>query len=78
MHYIHINMRGCRSRDRMVVRFTTTYTINAFHHYCCEFESRNGKVYSIQHYVIEFDLRQVSVFLGVLWFSPPIKLTPTI
>jgi hypothetical protein len=35
----------------------------------------HGEVYSIQHYVIKFvsDLRQVSGFLWVLWFSPPIK-----
>jgi hypothetical protein len=24
--------RGHRGRDRMVVRFTTTYAINAYHH----------------------------------------------
>jgi len=37
----------------------------------------HGEVYSIQHYVIMFvsDLRQVSGFLRVLWFSPLIKLT---
>jgi len=37
-------------------------------------------VYLIQHYVIRFvsDLRQVSGFLCVLWFPPPIKLTATI
>jgi hypothetical protein len=40
----------------------------------------HGEVYLIQHYVIKFvsDLRQVSDFLRVLWFPPPIKLTPTI
>ena len=40
----------------------------------------HGKVYSIQHYVIKFvsDLRQVSGFLRVLRFPPPIKLTATI
>jgi len=27
------------SRDCMVVGFTTTYTISAHHHQCCEFES---------------------------------------
>jgi hypothetical protein len=34
----------------------------------------------VQHYVIEFvsDLRQVSGFLQVLWFPPPIKLTAMI
>ena len=37
-------------------------------------------VYSIQHYVIKFvsHLRQVSGFLRVLRFPPPIKLTTTI
>jgi hypothetical protein len=37
----------------------------------------HGEVYLIQHYVIKFisDLRQVSGFLRVLWFPPPIKLT---
>ena len=37
-----------------------------------------GDVYSIQHYVIKFvsDLRQVSGFLRVLRFPPPLKLTP--
>jgi hypothetical protein len=38
---------GCRSCDRMVVGFTTTYAISANHHYSCEFESRSGDVYSI-------------------------------
>ena len=37
----------------------------------------DGEVYLIQHYVIKFvsDLQQVSGFLWVLWFPPPIKLT---
>jgi hypothetical protein len=39
-------------RDRIVVGFTNTYVINAYHHYSCEFESRAGQIYSIQHYVI--------------------------
>jgi hypothetical protein len=36
-----------------------------------------GEVYSIQHCVIKLvsDLRQVSDFLRVVWFPPPIKLT---
>ena len=39
----------------------------------------HGEVYSIQHYVIKFvsDMRQVSGFLVVLTFPPPIKLTAT-
>jgi hypothetical protein len=32
---------GRRGRDRMVVGFTTTYAISAYHHYCCEFESHS-------------------------------------
>ena len=40
----------------------------------------HGEVYSIQHNVIKFvnDLRQVSGFLRVLWFPPPIKLKTTL
>jgi len=36
----------------------------------------HGEVYSIQHYVIKFvsDLRQVSGFLRIIRFPPPIKL----
>ena len=37
----------------------------------------HGEVYSIQQYVTQFvsDLRQVGVFLRVLRFPPPIKIT---
>jgi len=37
----------------------------------------NGEVYLIQHYVIKSvrDFRQISGFLQVLRFPPPIKLT---
>jgi hypothetical protein len=31
--------RGNHGRDRMVVRFTTTYVISAYHNKSCEFES---------------------------------------
>ena len=49
---------GTRGRDRMVVGFTTTmvvgftttYAISAYHHWCCEFESRSGR--GVQHYTI--------------------------
>jgi len=43
-----------------------------------ELEPRSGR--NIQHFVIKFisDLRQVSGFLRVLRFPPPIKLTATI
>jgi len=62
-----------QGRDRMVVGFTTTYAISAYHHWCCEFESQSGR--AVQHYVIKVvsDLRQVNGFLQALRFSPPIK-----
>jgi hypothetical protein len=67
---------GRHGRDRMVVRTTTTYAINAYHNWCCEFESWSER--GVQHYVINFvsDLRQLGGFLRVLRFPPPIKLTP--
>ena len=51
-----------RGHGRMVVGFTTTYEISAYHHWCCEFESWSGR--EAQHYVIKFvsDLRQVGGF----------------
>ena len=36
----------------------------------CEFESRSGEVYSIQHYVLKFVGRS---FLRVCRFPPPIR-----
>ena len=72
--YISQNISGGRRvRDRMVVGFTTTYAISAYHHWC-EFESRSWR--GAQHYVITFfgDLRQVGGFLCVLQFPSPIKL----
>jgi hypothetical protein len=65
--------RGRYGRDRMVVGFTTTYAISAYHHLCCEFKSHSDEVFSIQHYVIKFvsDLRQVSGFLRVTLRFPP-------
>ena len=70
--------RGRHDRDRMVVGIKTTYAISAYHHLCCEFESRSGG--GVQHYVIKFviSLRQVDSFLRVLRCPPPIKLTATI
>jgi hypothetical protein len=64
----------------MVVGFTATYAISAYHHWCCEFESLSGEVYSIQHYVMKFvsDLPQVGGSLQVLQFPPLIKVTAPI
>jgi len=67
--------RGRRGRDRMVVGFTITCAISAYHHYSSNLV--HGEVYPIQLYVIKFvsDLQQVG---GFLRFPPPIKLTATI
>ena len=65
----------------MVVGFTTTYVISAYHHYkVVSSNPAHGKVYSIQHNVIKFvsDLRQDSGSPRVLWFPPRIELTTTI
>ena len=64
--------------DFRVIGFTTTYTISAYHHKYCEFESRSG--HDVQHYVIKFvsDLGHNSSFLRVFRFPPPVKLTATI
>ena len=48
----------------MVVGFTTTYAISAYHHWCCEFKSRSGR--GIQHYMIKF----VRWHATGQWFSP--------
>jgi hypothetical protein len=56
------NIRGRRGRDRMVVGFTTTYAISAYHHWCCEFESRSGR--HVQHYVIKCVSDRSVVFSG--------------
>jgi len=38
-----------RGRDGMVVGFTTTYAISAYHHWYCVFESQSG--WGVQYYV---------------------------
>jgi hypothetical protein len=55
----------------MVVRFTTTCAIGAYHHYSCEFEPRGDVtiVYSIQHYVIKLSV--------TLWFSQGTTVSST-
>ena len=65
---------GRRGRDRMVVGFTTTCVVGAYHHWCCEFESRSGR--GVQHHVIKFvnDLPPLKL---MLWFSPAIPVSST-
>jgi hypothetical protein len=59
---------GRRGRDRMVVRFTTSYAISAYHHWCCEVESQSGLVDNvgiIDHYCLV-------VCLFVWWCLTPL------
>ena len=69
--------RDCRGRDGMLAGFTTTYAISAYHHWCCELESRSGGGVL---YVIKFvcNLQQDGGFLWILVFPPPIKQTAMI
>ena len=73
--YIPECLSGRRSRDRMVVGFTTTCAISSYHHKVASSNPVHGEMYSIQHYLIKFvsDLRQVSGFIPVLRFPQPIK-----
>jgi hypothetical protein len=59
------NIETVVGRGRMVVGFKTTYAINAYHHYCSEFQSRSRDMYSAQNDVIKFvsDLRQIDGIL---------------
>jgi hypothetical protein len=55
VHHIGRNIhhhRGRPGRGRIVIEFTTTYAVRAYHHFRCEFESRSGR--GVQHYVIKF------------------------
>jgi len=64
--YTSISPRDCRGHDRMLVGFTTTYAISAYHHYSFEFEPRSWQGYSIQHL---YD--KVCQWLATgQWFSP--------
>ena len=73
----HKSGRGRRGRDSMVVGFTTTYAISAYHTKVVNSNPVHGEVYSIQYYVIQFVsiVRQASGFVRVLKFPLPIKLT---
>jgi hypothetical protein len=72
-------MKCRRGRDRVVVGFTTSCAISTYTYKVVSSNPAHCEVYSIQHYVIKFatDFLQVSGYLWVLRFPPPIKLTAT-
>jgi len=63
----------------MIIGFTTTYPISAYHHLSCKFEPRSQRGVLDTTFCDKFvsDLWQVGGFLWVLRFPPPIKLTAT-
>ena len=69
---LHDNNSGRRGCDLMVVGFTTNYAISAYHHLCCEFESRSWRD------VLDSTLcdKCVSDFTTGGWFSPGIPVSP--
>jgi hypothetical protein len=44
---------------------TATYVISAYHHWCCQFESRSGQC--VQHYVIKFVSDFHRGFTNIFW-----------
>ena len=76
---MYLDKIGHHGHDRIVVGFTTTQSI-PINTIVVSLNLTNGEVYLIQLFVINFVsyLQQVSVFLWVLRFPPPIKLTFTI
>jgi len=75
------NIIGVRhGHDRMVVGFTTTCATVPITTKVVSLNPTHDEMCSIQYYMIKFinDLRQVSIFLWVLQFPPPLKLTATI
>jgi hypothetical protein len=67
-------------RDHIIVGFTTTCAINAYHHSKCEFRIplRRCVLDTALCDKVVNDLRQVGGILRVLQFPPPIKLTTMI
>jgi hypothetical protein len=65
--------RGRRDRNRMIVEFTTTYAVSAYHLYSCEFESRSWRD------VLDTTLSdKVSQWLATgRWYIPGTPVSPT-
>ena len=74
--------RGLHGRDRMVVGFTTSCAISAFHYLPVSLSSNpaHGEVYSIQHYVISLSVTcgRLVVFSVFSYFLHPKNWMPDI
>jgi hypothetical protein len=67
---------GRRGHDRMAIWFTTTSTINAYHHHSCEFDprSRRGLLDTALHCVCDKGCQWLATGR---WFSPGILVSST-
>jgi hypothetical protein len=76
-HENHEHWYRTNKSDFTVGEFTTIYAIATN---LVGSKHVHSEIYSIEHYVIKFvsDMRQVSGFLRVIRFPPPIKLTTSI
>jgi len=72
--FIPSKRRGRHGRDRMVLGFTTTYTISAYHYLSCELESHSWRC-ALD--AILFD-KVCQGFCGKSWFSPGTPVSSTI
>jgi hypothetical protein len=78
--FIPSKRRGCHGRDRMVLGFTTTYTISAYHYLSCELESHSRRC-ALDAILFDKVCQGFAAgggFLRVLRFPLPLKLTTTI
>jgi len=62
---IHVQLQG--RRDRMVVGFTTTYAISAYHHWCCVRISIRGRCTTL--------CDKVCQWLAAVWWYSPVSST---
>ena len=76
-HENHENWYLTNKSDFTVGEFTTIYAMTT---HLVRSNHVHSEIYSIEHFVIKCvsDLRQVSGFLRVIRFPPPIKLTTSI
>ena len=70
MHILFIFSVGRHGQDLMVIGFTTTYVIGAYHHWCCVFEFDQGRCTTLCDNVCQW-------FATGRWFSPdaPVSFT---
>ena len=71
---LYIQLINHFDRDHMVVWFTTTCAISAYHHSTWEFELSSGEVYLTKQYVWD---KVYPWLAGGQWFSPGTPVSST-